>query len=467
MFTKEIYSARRAQLLASLKSRGLSGVALLLGNAEASRNYPHNQYAMRQDSTFLYYFGLDRHDLAATVDIDSGDIKVFGDDYTVDDFIWMGPQPSISEQALAIGVTQSAEFSALSGAISEAKRLSRDVHYLPPYRAHNQQLIASLLSISFEQVPTGFSEEFIRAVVAQREIKSTEEIVQMDDASTIGNKMHREAARLCKEGLSEQVIAGAIEGISLQYGRGVSFHPIVSQHGETLHNHSHSGILTNGRLLLCDAGAENNMHYCSDFTRTVPVGGKFSDQQRAIYQTVHRALNVGAQKTVAGIINKDVQRAVATSMIEDLKGIGLMKGDTTEAVEAGAVALFMPHGLGHQIGLDVHDMEDFGEKYVGYDEDVQRSVTPGLSSLRMGKKIRVGHCLTIEPGIYFVEALIEKWESEKRAVDFINYSEVKKYYGFGGIRLENSYVLEQGGLRALGDEQPPIGIAEVEAYMAR
>ncbi len=465
MFTKEIYSARRAQLLSSLKARGLSGVALLLGNAEASRNYPHNQYAMRQDSTFLYYFGLNRHDLAATIDIDSGSITIYGDDYTVDDFIWMGPQPSISDQAASVGVQLSAEFSALSTTIKKAS--GRDIHYLPPYRAHNQLLLASLLGLSYQQIATGFSEEFIRSVVAQREIKSSEEIVQMDDASTIGNLMHCEAARICKEGLSEQVIAGTIEGISLQYGRGVSFHPIVSQHGETLHNHDHSGILTNGKLLLCDAGAENNMHYCSDFTRTLPVGGKFTDRQRSVYEIVHRALNVGVEHTVAGVINKDVQRAVAISMAEDLKALGLMKGDTIAGVESGAVAMFMPHGLGHQIGLDVHDMEDFGEKYVGYDEDVQRSMTPGFSSLRMGKRLRVGHCLTIEPGVYFVEALIEKWESEKRAVDFINYSEVKKYYGFGGIRLENSYVIEADGLRALGDAQPPIGISVVEDYMSR
>ncbi len=456
MFATNVYVSRREHLLELMRGRGMAGVILLMGNSEAPKNYPHNQYAMRQDSTFLYYFGLQRHDLAAILDIDTGEVVLFGDDYSVEDFIWMGPQPSISDQGMGVGVDNSAPYNALATAIEKYKKRGSAIHYLPPYRADNCQKLAEMLAVPYGAVGSGASEELIRTVVSQREIKSQEEIAEIIDACNIGNLMHRKAMEMCVEGVREQDIAGAIEGIALSYGRGVSFHSIVSQRGETLHNHDHSGILKNGKLLLVDAGAENNMNYCSDFTRTWPVGGVLSERQRGIYDIVRRGLELGTRQTKVGVINKEVQQLVWREMIEGLHSVGLMKGSVDGAVESGAMALFMPHGLGHQLGLDVHDMEDLGEKYVGYDEEFQRSTTPGLASLRMGKKFRSGHVVTVEPGIYFVPALIEKWRGENRCGEFINYDEAQKYIGFGGIRLENTILVTDTTPQILGKDVPPL-----------
>ncbi len=416
MFSKEIYTSRRSALCDSMTS----GIVVLLGNSEAPRNYPANEYAMRQDSTFLYYFGLRRHDLAAVIDIEGREVTLYGDDYTLDDMIWMGPQPSIAEMAKSVGVEKSAEFAALSSAISRAQSLGRTVHYLPQYRADSRQLLAELLSVSYRAVDGGASEELIKGVVRGREIKDAEEIEQIDLACAIGNRMHRTAMAMCKLGATEQSIAGAIEGISLEEGCGVSFHSIVSQNGETLHNHNHSGILTDGRLLLVDAGCENNMNYCSDHTRTYPASGLFSPRQRAIYEIVERGLLLGEKLARPEVTYQSVQKAVTRTMLEGLKEVGLIKGDVDTAVERGALGLLMPHGLGHQMGLDVHDMENLGERFVGYNELTERSTTPGMASLRMGKTLKKGHVITVEPGIYFVPALIDKWESDRQWADMFS-----------------------------------------------
>ncbi len=465
MFTKETYTLRRSGLIAKMKEQGLSGIALLLGNDEASKNYPSNQYAMRQDSTFLYYFGLRRAGFAAIVDIDSGEVTLCGDDYTLDDMIWMGVQPSVADDAASIGVEKSAPYSAIGTTVASALNLGRSVHYLPPYRADNRQFIAELLGVKYSEVAAGASEGLIKAVVAQREIKDAGEIEQIEMACAIGNRMHRTAMQMCKVGATEQSIAGAIEGIALEEGSGVSFHSIVSQHGETLHNHNHSGILTEGRLLLVDAGAENNMNYCSDHTRTYPASGVFTDKQKLIYEIVERGLRLGMAMARPGITYQSVQREVTYSMVRDLSAAGLLRGDVDAAVEKGVLGLLMPHGLGHQMGLDVHDMEDLGERFVGYNELTERSTVPGMASLRMGKTLYEGHVVTVEPGIYFVPALIDKWESEGTWREFVNFEEVRKFIGFGGIRLENDILITSSGARELGVESAPLGVKAVEDFM--
>lgn len=467
MFTAKTYVDRRAALRSLLRADSQTGIVLLMGNAEAPRNYAANTYPMRQDSTFLYYFGIARHDYAALIDLDADCDTIYADDYTVDDIIWMGPQPKVSEQAAAVGVAASAAMDALATAVAEALKKGRTLHILPPYRADNLAKIAALLSVAQCEVKGRVSQPLIEAVVAQREIKTQEEIDQIQDACHTGYLMHTAAMRMAnKVGGSEREIAGELEGIALKFGAGVSFHSIISQRGETLHNHDHSGILTKGSLLLVDAGAENVMNYCSDFTRTIPVGGKFTEKQKDVYNIVVAANQEAKRITRSGITNQSVHLDVAFGMAEGLKSLGLIKGNAHDAVLNGAQALFMPHGLGHQMGLDVHDMEDLGEGFVGYNRLVTRSTIPGIASLRMGKELRAGHVLTVEPGLYFIPALIEKWAAEGKCREFINYDLARTYYGFGGIRLEDDILITQGGNRQLGSMRVPLTVEEVENFMA-
>lgn len=460
MFEAKIYSARRAELRRAMLAAGQKGIILLMGNCEAPRNYADNSYAMRQDSTFLYYFGLARHDLAAIVDLDAGSDTVYGDDYTVDDIIWMGAQKTLQDQALLAGVEYMAPMSSLESVVSLTLTKGRQVHILPQYRADNRAKLTRMLGAIDPSMA------LIEAVVAQREIKSEEEIVEIESACEIGYLMHTTAMRMCRAGVTEREIAGEIEGVALKLGEGVSFHSIVSQRGETLHNHDHSGVLKDGALLLVDAGAENVMNYCSDFTRTLPVGGKFTQRQRDIYEIVLAANRVGHANSRAGVTYQSVQLDAAMVIADGLKSLGLMRGNTHDAVLAGAPAMFMPHGLGHQMGLDVHDMESLGEKFVGYNRLVERSTIPGLASLRMGKTLCEGHVITVEPGIYFIPSLVEKWAAEGRCREFIDYDKVRSYFGFGGIRLEDDILITGSGSRQLGTRKTPITANEVESFMA-
>lgn len=466
MFTPQTYSERRSALRSSMRANNQSGIVLLMGNAEAPRNYPGNTYTMRQDSTFLYYFGLDRHDLAAVIDLDADADTLFGDDYTVDDIIWMGAQPTLIEQGAKSGVVLTLAMNQMEACVASALSKGREVHILPPYRADNCQKVASLLGVAVGEVKSRVSVPLIEAVVAQREIKSDEEIAQIEDACHIGYLMHTKAMRMARVGATEREIAGELEGIALKLGSGVSFASIISQRGETLHNHDHSGTLSEGSLLLVDAGAENVMNYCSDFTRTIPVGGKFTSRQRDVYNIVERANREAKRITRSGITNQSVHLDVAFLMAEGLKDLGLIKGNTHDAVMAGAPALFMPHGLGHQMGLDVHDMEDLGEGFVGYNRLITRSTIPGIASLRMGKELRAGHVITVEPGLYFIPALIESWASAGKCTEFVDYDKARSYYGFGGVRLEDDILITDGGNRQLGLQRVPITADEVEEFMA-
>lgn len=461
MFDKKVYIDRRNKLRKTVKS----GIVLILGNGESPANYRSNTFHFRQDSNFLYYFGLNIPDLVGVLDIEAGTDCLYGDDFTIDDIIWMGPQPSVKDLGESVGVRSTFSQRELYHTVMSAVKRGRKVHFLPPYRHANMQLLESLLGIRTELLPHYVSRELIEAVVAQREIKDAHEIENLDQASEIGYQMHTTAMKMCRPGITEREIAGAIEGIAQQHGAGVSFHSIVSQNGETLHNHNHGNTLESGRLLLCDAGAESTMNYCSDFTRTTPVSGKFTEKQRDIYNIVLAANNRAIELIRPGITYQQIHLEAAKVIANGLVDLGLMKGSVDDIVVNGATALFFPHGLGHQMGLDVHDMEDLGEKYVGYNAEVERSTQFGLASLRMGKRLVEGTVLTVEPGIYFIPALIAKWEAEKINTSFIDFNRAKEYIGFGGIRLEDDILVKANGNRLLGKKRVPITIEEVEAIV--
>ncbi|MBR3303197.1 MAG: aminopeptidase P family protein [Bacteroidales bacterium] len=461
MFPKRVYSTRRALLAKDIES----GIILIPGNSEAPSNYPGNCYKFRQDSTFLYFFGLNDPDFAGVIDADKGEEILFGNDVSIDDIIWMGPQTPVAKKADSVGVKKTKKISDLAKYLAAAIKAGRKIHYIAPYRYQTKILLSELLGIPIGALQKNSSEKLIKAVVSQRIIKDKYEIEEIDKACNIGYAMHLFVMQNCKVGVPEQQLAGMMDGIAMSQGAGVSFATILSQHGETLHNHDHSGIITKGKLLTVDAGAENNNNYCSDFTRTMPCSGKFTTKQKEIYQIVCDANNLALELAKPGVAYFDVHVAVYRLFAERLKALGLMKGDVDEAVEAGAPALFMPHGLGHNMGLDVHDMENYGEDYVGYGSAAKRSKKFGYRSLRMARKLVPGNVITDEPGIYFIPALIEKWKKEKTCAQFINFSKLKEYYDFGGIRLEDDVLITPTGNRLLGAKRLPITVKEVEAAM--
>ncbi|MBP5317272.1 MAG: aminopeptidase P family protein [Bacteroidales bacterium] len=462
MFSRNIYVARRQRLIKSVKD----GILLFLGNSEAPSNYADNQYIFRQDSTWLYYFGIDQPDMAAVIDVESGQETIFGNDVDIDDIIWMGPQPLVASRAEEVGVAGTAPLSELEKVVKAALAKGRKVHFLPPYRYRNMMLLHSLLGIPFDRLKTEASVEFIKAVVEMRLVKEPCEIQQIDIACNLGYAMHMAATQIMKPGMLEQDIVGVMEGVVISGGYMVSFPTILSQNGETLHNHSHHQILTEGRLTVIDAGAEIASHYCSDFTRTLPSGGRFTQQQKEIYTIVSEANNLALGLARPGISYKDVHLAASRLMLQGLKNLGLVKGDVDEAVAAGAAGLFMPHGLGHNMGLDVHDMENLGENYVGYDDTVTRSSQLGLGSLRMARVLKPGNVVTDEPGIYFIPALIDKWKAEGTCKDFIAFDKLDAYRSFGGIRIEDDLLITENGARLLGSKRLPRTVEEVENAMS-
>ncbi len=460
MFSRETYIARREKL----KQKLSGGIILLLGNVDSPMNYADNTYHFRQDSSFLYFFGLDFQRLAGVIDLETGDDVLFGDDVDIEDIIWMGPQVSLREKAEQVGVARTEPFGKLCDFIANALSSGRKIHFLPPYRAENKILLQELLGISVSKQKAYSSVELIKAVVGLRSAKETQEIDEIRKACAVGVQMHVTAMKMAKTGVWEQSIAGTIEGIANAGGGMVSFPVILSQNGETLHNHDHSKALQNGRLLLVDAGAEIASHYASDFTRTIPVGGKFTQKQREIYEIVLATNNRARELTKPGATYLSVHLAAAEVLTAGLKSIGLMKGDVAAAVRNGAHALFMPHGLGHMLGLDVHDMEDLGQIYVGYDEETRPVDQFGTAYLRMGRKLQPGFVITNEPGIYFIPALIEKWRTEKINTDFINFDRLESYLDFGGIRLEDDILVTETGSEIIGD-RIPITPEDVEDIM--
>lgn len=460
MFDAKTYAARRDLLRKNVKD----GLILLPGNGESAMNYPANPYHFRQDSTFLYFFGIDKPDFAGVIDVDENKDYIFGTDFTIDDIIWMGPQPSVKDLAAEVGVQHTGAPAEMAELIGKAAAAGRTIHFLPPYRAETQVQLAELLNISNEQAKKDFSLELIKAVVKLREIKSDEEVAEVEKALAVSSEMYATIMSMAKPGVYEREITGKIEGIAGSYGGLVSFPVILSIHGETLHNHYHGNKMEKHDLVVADSGAESPNHYASDITRTFPVGGSFTPEQRDIYQVVLDSQVAAIDAIKPGKMYKEVHLLTAAVIARGLKDMKLMKGDTEAAVKEGAHALFFPHGLGHMMGLDVHDMENLGENNVGYDETVARSTQFGLAYLRLAKELKPGFVLTVEPGIYFIPALIDQWKAENKFSDFIDYDQVEKFKKFGGIRIEDDVLVTQDSHRVLGKPIPKTA-ADIENIM--
>jgi len=458
VFKPEVYIQRRNQLKKDVKE----GIILFIGNEESPMNYTDNPYHFRQDSSFLYFWGLDFPGLAAVIDVDADKDIIFGDNISSTDIICMGPQPSISEKGLAAGVKESAPADNLHDVINTAKQSNRPIHFLPQYRAENILKIEYLLNIPSRQVNENVSAEFIKAVAAQRSYKSEDEIIEIEKALEITYEMHMAALKKSKPGMYEREIAGMMEGIAFSMGGMPSFPIIFSIHGETLHNHYHGNRMSTGDIVVNDCGAESAMHYGGDITRTIPIGGRFSPRQKDIYNIVTEAIDKAISASKPGILYKDVHITACKILAAGLKDLGLMKGDLDEAVHAGAHALFFQCGLGHMMGLDIHDMEGLGEDFVGYTEQIKRNPQFGICSLRLGKALEPGFVITVEPGLYFIPELIDRWKAERKLEQFINYDQVEKYKDFGGVRLEDDILITNNGNRILG-RPIPRDISEVEA----
>lgn len=472
MLDKSIYIRRRQRLLDKMK--GESGLIIFIGNVEAPAQYKDNQYKFRQDSTWMYFFGIDAPDFSATLDLDSGVQTIYADDIDIDDIIWMGPQPSVASIAQTTGVNTSAPKAALENVLIEARRSGRKIHFVPASRYATMLRLSSLLGLDPQETTSSgkggcakASLPLVRAIISMRLVKEDCEIELLDNAGDLGFKMHSIARKGIVPGVIEQQIVGNMESATLADGWGTSFPIIFTQHGEIFHNHAHNCIIEPGKLLVVDAGAENNEHYASDYTRTYPTGGHFSSMQKDIYQIVYDCNELAFSLVKPGITYRDVHISVASLMLERLADLGLVRGDVNEMVANGIAGLFMPHGLGHNMGLDCHDMEDYGEDLVGYDDDQTRSAQLGLGSLRMARRLVPGNVITDEPGIYFIPALIEQWKKDGTDKGYVNYPKLKDYYDFGGIRLEDDLLVTVDGVRRLGSERLPIAPDEVEEAMAK
>ena len=459
MFDKNTYIQRRAEL----KKLVGKGIIILFGNNEAPYNYPANTYApMRQDSSFLYYFGQHRDGLVGVIDIDNDEEWLFGDDIDVEDIVWMGYTPSVSDLAAEVGITKTAPMSHLTSYI---KQQTSKIHFLPPYRHDTKIQIMDLLGIHPSKQKEAASLDLIKAVVKMRSAKEPQEIAAIDRACDIGYAMHTTAQRLIKPGITERFIGGQVDGVARSLAGGTSFATIFSQHGEIMHGNPSGAQLEAGRLALCDAGCELD-DYCSDHTRTMPVTGKFDQRQLEIYSIVEACHDYVLDVAKPGVRYMDVHFAVCRMMTERLKELGLMKGDTDEAVRAGAHAMFLPHGLGHMMGMDVHDMEGLGQIYVGFDDETRPNLEQfGTNCLRMGRKLEEGFVVTDESGIYFIPALIDEWKAKKHCEEFLCYDKIETYKDFGGIRIEDDVLITKDGCRFLGEKRIPYHPAELEAFM--
>lgn len=463
MFSPQTYTARRA----ALRTKIGGGLVLLPGNMPSPNNYPNNTYYYRQDSTFLYYFGLDIPSLVGVLDADSGEEMLFGDDFTVEDIIWTGPQPTLHELGAQVGVAATFPMAELEKYLRKALQQGRRIHYLPPYRGETKLQLSELLGIAPSQLHDGKSVDLMFAVAEMREVKSAEEIEEMERAFRIGYEMHTLAMKMCRPGVVEREIAGAIEGVSKSMGSGVSFPSIVSQHGETLHNLCADGVLEAGRLLLVDAGGETVGNYCSDHTRTYPVSGKFTPRQREIYEIVLAAHDHVPTLVRPGMMYTELHDAACLRLAEGLAAVGLIKGPAADAVAAGAMTLFMPHGLGHGLGLDVHDCEAMGERSFDFSSIAGRAAASGTCIYRAAWRLRPGTVLTDEPGIYFIPALIDKCRAEGLYKGIVDYDALDAYRDFGGIRIEDDLLVTQTGCRFLGDRRIPATIDELETVVGK
>lgn len=464
LFSTNTYVERRAQLRKLVGD----GIIVLMGNNECPYNYPANTYKYRQDSSFLYFTGQHRDGLALVIDCESGVETLIGNDIDIDDIIWTGPVPSMRDMADESGIAETGPMNELARLISLAKHTGRKVHFLPPYRHDIMIQLMDLTGIHPRDQRAAASLDLIHAVVKLRNVKTAEEVEELERAARIGYKMHTTAMRLAvQEGVTEAYIGGILDGIAASEGKHVSFPSIVSMHGEVLHGFPSPHPLEKGRLLLVDAGGETREGYCSDHTRTTPISGTYTQRQRDIYDIVVDCHDLALTEARPGVRYMDVHLAVCRLMTERLKALSLMKGDVDAAVAAGAHALFLPHGLGHSMGMDVHDLEGLGQINVGYDEETRPSDQFGLASLRFGRRLEVGNVVTDEPGIYFIPDLIDLWRSEGTNRDFLNFDEIEKFKDFGGIRIEDDLLITPDGCRFLGEERIPYHAKDVEAFVAQ
>ena len=464
MFSKEVYQERRSRLSQMVES----GIVVLFGNNESPCNYPNNAYyPFRQDSSFLYYFGLRRDGLVGVIDIDQQQETLVGDDIDIEDIVWYGSVDSVSDMAAQCGVAHTAPMKQLKTIIDEARSTKRTIHFLPPYRHDNKIQLMDLLGLHPSEQKAAASVRLIKAIVAMRQVKEPREIAEIEKACAIGYQMHTHAMRLTRPGLTEKYVGGQVDGMAHSLGEHESFATIFTQHGEIMHGNPSYNVLESGRLALCDAGAENAENYCSDNTRTFPVNGKFTQRQLDIYSIVEACHDYALQVARPGVRWLDVHMDVCRLMTDKLKELGLMKGDTEDAVRAGAHAMFLPHGLGHMMGLDVHDMEGLGQNYVGFDDETQPSTQFGTNALRCGKRLQEGFVMTDEPGIYFIPALIDDWRAQGLHKDFLNYDLIETYKDFGGIRIEDDILITKDGCRFLGQQLIPYHPKDVEAFMAQ
>lgn len=461
LFSKSTYVERRNEL----KKLVGSGLIVLFGNNDSPANYPSNTYKFRQDSSFLYYFGLHRNGLVGVIDVDNDREYLVGDEIDIEDIVWYGSVTSVAEMAEMTGVARTAAMRELPAIVESAKAQGEEVHFLPPYRFDNQIQIMDLLGIHPSQQKAAASLKLIAAVVKMRTTKTEEEIAELERAAEIGYEMHTTAMRLCRPGVTEQYIGGMVDGIANAYGCMVSFQTIATQHGEVMHGNPSPAKLEAGRLMLVDAGAETNENYCSDNTRTTPVSGVFTQKQKDIYNIVVECHDHVLEVAKPGVKWWDVHYAVCRIITERLQQLGLMKGDVEESLKAGAHAMFLPHGLGHSMGMDVHDMEGLGQVYVGFDDEVRPSTQFGTNALRFGRRLQKGFVVTDEPGIYFIPALIDDWKKNGTNAQFLNFDKIDEYRDFGGIRIEDDVLITDKGCRFIGSKRIPYHVEDVEEFM--
>jgi Xaa-Pro aminopeptidase len=458
MFSKHTYIARRNEL----KQKVGSGLILLLGNNESGMNYRDNVYPFRQDSSFLYYFGLDIASIHAVIDIDNEREIIFGDELTIDDIVWTGPKEALAEKAGKVGISDVKPLAALSGFLRNIMSGKQEVHYLPPYRAEHTLQLQEWLGYSPAQVSQHVSVKLIKAIVSMRSYKSAEEIVEIENAVNTSVDMHLEFMRATQPGMTEKEVAAKLQSMAIAQGGDIAYPVILTVNGEILHTHARDLRMQEGQMALCDAGAETAMHYCGDLTRTIPMGRQFTTIQKEMYEIVLHAQESAIEACKPGILFKDVHTLASLKLLEGLKSIGIIKGDPAEALTHDVHTLFFQSGLGHMMGLDVHDMENLGEQYVGYTDEMKKGTAFGWKSLRLGRALEPGFVLTVEPGLYLIPTLIDRWKAENKLSQFIDYNKLEKFRDFTGIRIEDNLIITEGGNRILGKKLVK-ETAEVEA----
>jgi Xaa-Pro aminopeptidase len=454
---KETYIRRRAQLKKDLGS----GLLLFLGNDEVGINYADNTYRFRQDSTFLYFFGLDYAGLAAVIDIDNNTEIVFGNELTIDDIVWTGIQPTLSEKASAVGVSKTMALCELKNYLDKARCKGQTIHFLPPYRGDHRVWLWELLGVELKAQTDKASVPFIQAIVAQRNHKDEEEIRAIEASVDLSTEMHLAAYRMVRPGIHESEVAAVVEEVACRHGQRLAFPTIATVQGQVLHNHGFIHQMKEGDIFLLDAGAETEEHYAGDLSSAMPVGEHFTERQAEVYNIHLESFYAAVDKLKPGVPFREAHIAAATKIAEGMKRLGLMKGDPAEAAEIGAYAMFFPCGLGHMMGLDVHDMENLGEQYVGYAEGMVKSKQFGFKSLRLARPLEPGFVFTVEPGIYFIPELMDKWQAEHLFEDFICYDKLDAWRDFTGLRNELNYVITATGARRLGTIKKPMTIEEV------